>query len=341
MDRLLIVTDAWHPQVNGVVRTLTRIGEELNARGMDVRYLTPDTFWTMPMPTYPEIRLSIARQSTVGARIDAQVPDHVHIATEGPLGFLARQHCVASGIAFTTSYHTRFPEYLAARMPVPPSWSYAYMRWFHSGAQRTLVPTTSAMIALAGHGLTQLSIWTRGVDRDRFSPGSKTLFADLPGPHLVNVGRVAIEKNIEAFLALDMPGSKIVVGEGPQRAELAARYPHVHFLGHRDGQELVEIYRSADVFVFPSRTDTFGNVMIEAMACGTPVAAYPVIGPIDVVEQDVSGVLGDDLGASIRAALKLPRMRVVDAARRFSWSVSVEQFRQALVPARPRRVAVT
>jgi len=335
MARLLIVTDAWHPQVNGVVRSLVRISEELFARGMDVRFLTPDAFWTMPMPTYPEIRLSLARMGAVAAFITEQAPDHIHIATEGPLGLLARLHCVARRLAFTTSYHTRFPEYLAARLPVPEEWSYGFLRWFHAAAERTLVPTPGAMADLAGRGFANLSIWSRGVDHARFAPGPKTWFTDLPGPHLVNVGRVAVEKNVEAFLQLDVPGTKIVVGDGPQRAELEARHPEAVFLGQRVGHELVGIYRSADVFVFPSKTDTFGNVMIEAMACGTPVAAYPVMGPIDVIGDSAAGVLDEDLAAAVRRAQTLSRAAVRRHAETFTWSASTDQFLRALVPAVP------
>lgn len=334
MTRILIVTDAWYPQTNGVVRSLDAIGRELRGRGHEVHYLTPERFWTVPMPTYPEIRLSLAPPFAVADHIRSLDPDHLHIATEGPLGIQARLASLEAGMSFTTSYHTRFPEYVSARMPVPEEWSYAYLRWFHGAAAATLVPTPSIMADLARHSFQNLRLWSRGVDAGKFSPGPKTMFADLPGPHLLYVGRVAVEKNVEAFLALDVPGSKIVVGDGPQLAELKHRFPAATFLGALHGEELGAAYRSADVFVFPSRTDTFGNVMIEALSSGLPVAAFPVMGPIDVLTDPSCGVLDEDLGVAVRKALTLSRDAARRHAGRFTWANAADQFAASLVPTR-------
>lgn len=334
MARVLIVTDAWQPQTNGVVRCLEALGAQLVAGGHTVRYLTPQGFWTVPLPTYPEIALSLVGLSTIAAIIAQEAPDHIHIATEGPLGLLARYVCLDTGLRFTSSYHTRYPEYVAARLPVPAEWTYGFLRWFHSAAEATLVPTRSMLEELAGRDFVKLREWTRGVDADRFSPGPKTMFAKLPGPHLLYVGRVAVEKNIEAFLALKTGGSKIVVGDGPARAELEARFPDTMFLGRRAGAELSEIYRSADVFVFPSRTDTFGNVMLEALSSGVPVAAYPVTGPVDVLTDPAAGALDEDLGRAVERALTLSREAARAHASRFTWARCAELFLDTLVPAR-------
>lgn len=334
MARLLIVSDAWHPQVNGVVRSLDTVGRTLKGRGYEVFYLTPEAFWTLPLPTYPEIRVSMPSLRVIDEFISGFSPDHIHIATEGPLGLAARAHCVMRGMAFTTSYHTRFPEYVAARLPVPVAWSYGYLRWFHAAAATTMVPTVSVLKDLRRKFFRHLAIWSRGVDLDAFSPGPKAMFAGLPGPHLLYVGRVAVEKNIEAFLALDHPGTKIVVGDGPQRAALAERHPQVVFTGKLTGSALRDAYRSADVLVFPSRTDTFGNVMLEAMACGTPVAAYPVMGPVDVISGQRGGALDEDLNAAVRRALALPRSQALARAREFTWEAAADQFARQLVPVR-------
>ena len=334
MPRLLIVSDAWHPQVNGVVRSLDNVGRTLARRGYTVRYLTPEPFWTLPLPTYPEIRVSMPSLRMVDEFIDGFAPDHIHIATEGPLGLAARGYCVPRGMAFTTSYHTRFPEYVAARLPVPVEWSYGYLRWFHAGASATMVPTLSVLRDLRRRFFRHLAIWSRGVDLDAFSPGPKAMFAGLPGPHLLYAGRVAVEKNVEAFLVIYHPGTKIVVGDGPQRAALAERYPGVVFTGKLTGSTLRDAYRSADALVFPSRTDTFGNVMLEAMACGAPVAAYPVMGPIDVIVGDRGRALDDDLGAAVRRALEIPRREALARAAEFTWDAAAEQFARHLAPVR-------
>lgn len=332
MARVLIVTDAWHPQTNGVVRCLDNVGREMRAMGHAVDYLTPAQFWTLPMPTYPEIRLSLAPIGAVGERIAALRPDHIHIATEGPLGLQARLYCVANGKPFTTSYHTRFPEYVAARVPVPAELSYAYLRWFHAPAAATLVPTASITRELRGWGFEHLVTWTRGVDAADFSPGPKTEFSKLRGPHLLYVGRVAVEKNVAAFLDVRMKGTKIVVGDGPQYEELRREYPEAIFLGAKQGRELAALYRSADVFVFPSRTDTFGNVMIEALSSGVPVAAYPVPGPLDVLTDPRCGAMAEDLEDAITTALTLSREAARAHAGTFTWRRCAEQFLAALVP---------
>ncbi|HTJ56429.1 MAG TPA: glycosyltransferase family 1 protein [Devosiaceae bacterium] len=338
MSRILIVTDAWYPQTNGVVRCLDAVGRELRGRGHDVQYLTPDRFWTVPLPTYPEIRLSLTPFGAVAQQISAVDPDHIHIATEGPLGLQAKLHCSDTGLGFTTSYHTRFPEYVAARMPVPSEWSYAYLRWFHSEAAATLVPTRSVAHDLEAQGFDNIRVWSRGVDAAAFSPGPKTEFLDLPGPHLLYVGRVAVEKNVIAFLKLKTPGTKIVVGDGPQLDELKRQFPEAVFLGLKRGAELAAIYRSADVFVFPSKTDTFGNVMIEALSSGLPVAAYPVSGPIDVLTDPECGAMDEDLGVAVARALTLSRERARSFAANFTWSHCADQFSAALVPAREAAV---
>jgi glycosyltransferase involved in cell wall biosynthesis len=339
MSKVLIVTDAWLPQTNGVVRCLEAVGCELVRMGHAVSYLTPEGFWTFPLPTYPEIRLSLVTPHTIAGFIGRETPDHIHIATEGPLGLLARLICIEQGLAFTTSYHTRFPEYVAARAPIPVEWTYAFLRWFHAAAAATLVPTASMREELQQRGFTGLHTWTRGVDHARFAPGDRSWFGDLPGPHLLHVGRVSVEKNVEAFLRLDVPGTKIVVGDGPARADLAARYPEAKFLGLRTGAELSAIYRSADVFVFPSRTDTFGNVMIEALASGLPVAAYPVTGPRDVLTDPRSAALDEDLGAAVRRALTLDRSAARAHALTFTWAACAGIFLDTLVPVRHRLAA--
>ena len=330
--RIVIVTDAWRPQINGVVRTLESVGKVLREWGHGVDYLTPESFWTVPVPTYPEIRLSLASRRAVFHRLAHSRAHHIHIATEGPLGLLARQYCIERGKGFSTSFHTRFPEYVSARLPVPQDWSYGYLRWFHEPAGNTLVPTPSLRDDLVKRGFRHLRLWGRGVDMERFQPGRSAVFAHLPGPRLLYVGRVSTEKNVEAFLALDVPGTKIVVGDGPDRARLEKLYPDVVFCGYRHGEALVEAYQGADVLVFPSRTDTFGNVMTEALACGTPVAAYPVTGPKDVITDARAGALHDDLEVAVRRALMLDRRDASNHAQFFTWAASGKQFLDGLVP---------
>jgi glycosyltransferase involved in cell wall biosynthesis len=317
--RVLLVTDAWHPQINGVVRTLDKLAQELTLAGHGVELLTPSGFATIPLPSYSDIRLALAAPRRIARRIEAARPDHIHIATEGPLGLLARRFCIARGLSFTTSYHTRFPEYLSARFPVPESWTYRWLRRFHNAGAGTLVATPSLATELTQRGFTNVRLWTRGVDTETYRPDRKPAL-DLPRPILLSVGRVAVEKNLPAFLDLDIPGSKVVVGDGPALAALKARYPDVAFLGSRTGEELADIYASADLFVFPSRTDTFGIVILEALASGLPVAAYPVTGPLDVLGDGLGGALSDDLGQAIRAALAIPRGDARAKAMAYSWS---------------------
>ena len=325
--RIVIVTDAWSPQVNGVVRTLQTIQAELEARCHAVKIISPDLYGSFPCPTYPEIRLAFVRSSVIGQAIAAFQPDAVHIATEGPLCLAARRWCLRSGVPFTTAYHTHFPDYVSRRTGLPARWFWSYIRWFHGPAQAVLVSTGSVRQQLRAHGLAQVRPWGRGVDLAAFTPKAEppVLFADLPRPIQLYVGRVAIEKNLEAFLGNAHPGSKVVVGDGPARAELEAAYPDAHFLGPLFGEDLAGAYAGADVFVFPSRTDTFGLVMIEAMVCGTPVAAYPVSGPIDIVTPE-SGALSDDLKHAIAAALLCDRAACAAHGRRFSWARSADEF---------------
>jgi glycosyltransferase involved in cell wall biosynthesis len=337
VNRLLIATDAWHPQINGVVRTFEHMIEELTALGVDVTVLGPTDFRTVPCPTYPEIRLTIALPRTVRAALAAAQPDHIHVATEGPLGFAARRWCMSAGRIFTTSYHTKFPEYLRARAPIPESWTYAWLRRFHNAGSGCMVATPSLEKELSARGFRNLMRWTRGVDAGVFRPrreGDKLL--DLPAPVFLYVGRVAPEKNIGAFLSLDLPGSKVVVGDGPALASLKAAHPEVHFLGFREGEALAEAYRSADVFVFPSKTDTFGIVLLEALASGLPVAAYPVTGPSDVIGKEGIGVLDEDLGKAALAALSVSRERCRDYALAHGWRDSAQQFLDNILAAQAK-----
>jgi glycosyltransferase involved in cell wall biosynthesis len=326
--RLVIATDAWHPQINGVVRSIERMVQAAPAHGAAVRVLGPDAFRSLPLPGYPEIRLALARPRAVAA--DLAWASHVHVATEGPVGLAVRAACRRAGRAFTTSYHTRFPEYLAARLPVPERLSYAWLRRFHAAAAGTMVSTASLERELAARGFANLMRWGRGADAALFRPEAghegADPFAGLPRPIFLNVGRVAVEKNLEAFLALDLPGSKVLVGDGPARARLAAAYPEARFLGALTGPALAAAYARADVFVFPSLTDTFGIVLLEALACGLPVAAFPVAGPRDVVAGTGAGVLDADLRAAALAALAVPRAQCRAVARDHTWEASARQF---------------
>lgn len=333
--KLLIVTDAWTPQVNGVVRSIQYTVREAEALGHEVELLTPEGFTTLPCPTYPDIRLSLLPGRKVAARLDAAAPDALHIATEGPLGIAARRHAARRSLPFTTAYHTRFPEYVRARTALPLAATYRFLRWFHGPAHRMLVPTPAMEDTLMRRGFTNTALWTRGVDTALFSPGASERLADLPRPIFLNVGRVAVEKNLEAFLRLDLPGSKCVAGEGPALASLRARYPGVHFVGVLPPQELAALYRAADVFVFPSRTDTFGLVLLEAMACGLPVAAYPVEGPIDVIGSSPAGILDENLHRACMKALAVPRELPRRHAERYSWRIATEEFLSLQAPATP------
>jgi len=322
--RILIATDAWKPQVNGVVRTYERLAVECEALGARLEFLTPAQFRTLPCPTYPEIRLALPGQERCARLIREVGADAIHIATEGPVGWMARAYCLRSAIPFTSSFHTRFPDYLSSRFGIPEAWTYAAQRHFHNAGAGMMVATPSLGHDLAARGFHNLLPWTRGVDTARFRPRRVRLFGDAPV--FLYVGRVAVEKNIEAFLGLDLAGRKVVVGDGPLLAQLERRYPDVLFTGHREGEELAQSYASADVFVFPSRTDTFGMVLLEAMASGVPVAAFPVTGPLDLVRDGVSGVLSDDLGAAALKALELDRERVRARAEDFSWRTAARVF---------------
>lgn len=325
--RIAIITDAWAPQVNGVVRTLVALRSELERRGHMMEVIAPDRFRSVPCPTYPEIALSLARARSIARILHDFAPDAVHIATEGPLGHAARRHCLSTGLRFTTAYHTHFPDYLAKRTRLPANVFWPIIRRFHRPSAGILVATEGVAAQLHAQGLTQTRPWGRGVDLSLFSPShpGSLAFANLPRPIQLYVGRVAVEKNIEAFLESGHSGSKVVVGDGPARGRLAARYPSACFLGPLSGDELSACYAGADVFVFPSQTDTFGLVMIEALASGTPVAALPVPGPQDVLDER-SGAMDWDLSAAIQRALALDPADCLMRGRSFTWERSADQF---------------
>lgn len=337
--RVLIATDAWTPQINGVVRTLSSLADELRLEGDEVLVVSPQDFTTFPMPTYPEIRLALATSWRLGRIIADFDPQAIHIATEGPIGIATRRAAMRLRRGFTTSFHTRFPEYLSRRAPVPESLSYAFLRRFHAPASACLVPTESVRCELEARGFKNLVTWTRGVDRAVFQP-RPPVDLNLPGPIFLTVSRVAPEKNLEAFLDLDLPGSKVVVGDGPSLPELKRRYPAVHFAGSQTGEMLARYYSTADVFVFPSKTDTFGIVLIEALACGVPVASYPEPGPLDVVAGTRAGAMSDDLETACLEALTLSRDDALDRSRAFTWAACADIFRRtvaARAPAVPPR----
>jgi glycosyltransferase involved in cell wall biosynthesis len=334
VKRILIVTDAWEPQVNGVVRTLQSLATHAQEQDAEIEFLTPQGFFSIALPTYTSIRCAIPPPREIARRIEQIDPDAIHIATEGPLGILARRYCIRRGHPFTTSYMTRFPEYISARLPIPQSRTYALLRRFHAAASVTMVSTPSLFEELSERGFEHLAIWTRGVDTELFRP-DRAIPLDLARPIFVCVGRIAVEKNLAAFLALDLPGSKVVIGDGPQTEELQRRFPDTYFLGALDAQTVATHLAAADVFVFPSRTDTFGIVQLEALACGVPVAAFPVSGPKDVIAGHAVGVLDQDLRAACLKALTISR----DACRSFalerSWRESVRQFLSNCQPCRP------
>jgi glycosyltransferase involved in cell wall biosynthesis len=334
--RILIATDAWHPQVNGVVRTLTSLAHSASALGAEISFLTPDGFPSFALPTYPGLRVALPNRREIAARIEAAAPDAIHIATEGPIGWAVRAHCRRRKLAFTTSYTTRFPEYIAVRSIIPPWLSYAVLRHFHAAAAMTMVATASLRQELGVRGFGKLGTWTRGVDTDLFRPDD-AIDLDLPRPVFMTVGRVAVEKNLEAFLSLDLPGSKVVIGHGPQKAELEHRYPEVRFLGEKTGKDLTAHLAAADVFVFPSRTDTFGVVQLEALACGTPVAAFPVTGPLDVIADHPVGALDTDLRSACIRALAISRDLCRSFALERSWENSARQFIGNLAALQPSR----
>lgn len=329
---ILIATDAWRPQINGVVRTIEALATHVGKLGARVAFLTPQGFSSVPVPTYPGLRLALPDSREIERRIERIRPDAIHVMTEGPVGLAVRRFCVARKLAFSTSFTTRFPEYFSARFSVPTSWGYRLMRRFHAPAAATMVSTPSLMAELCSRGFGHLFPWTRGVDTELFNP-QHAADLDLPRPIFLSVGRLAVEKNLEAFLSLDLPGSKVVIGEGPQEAALKRRYPTVHFLGGMSGERLASHYAAADVFVFPSRTDTFGIVQLEALSCGVPVAAFPVTGPRDVIGSAHVGVLDVDLHRACLAALALSRAACREHAMRYHWEESARQFLSNVVVA--------
>jgi glycosyltransferase involved in cell wall biosynthesis len=332
--RIALASDAWAPQTNGVVTTLKATTQALTSLGHNVRVLSPQTLACLPCPSYPEIRLAVAPGAYVARELKSFRPHAIHIATEGPVGLAVRRHCRERGVPFSTSYHTRYPEYLRARWPIPLGVTYAWLRHFHGAAVRTFVSSGTLEAQLSARGFRNLHLWRRGVDTGRFRPrtGTPAELAGLERPIMACVGRLAVEKNLEAFLALRVPGTKLLIGDGPERARLAARYPQARFTGFRHGEELAALIAAADVLVFPSLTDTFGLVMLEALACGVPVAAFPVPGPLDVVEPDVTGVLHSDLAMAITSALRLDRRRCAASAARCGWDQATAQFLAGLAP---------
>ena len=328
---IAIVTAAWHPQTNGVVRTLSTTCEVLRRWGHEVSVISPDQYWSVPAPTYPEIRLALTWPGAAGRALARIKPDAVHIATEGPLGFAARRYCMNRKVPFTTAYHTQFPDYFARRTGLPAGAFWPYIRWFHRSSQRVMVATETIRNQLRANGITHLTHWSRGVDLDCFTPDAPppTEYAGLQGTILLYVGRVAVEKNIEAFLSCDYPGTKVVVGEGPARASLQAKFPDALFFGKRTGSDLAGCYAGADVFVFPSKTDTFGLVMIEALASGTPVAAFPAPGPLDILNEDV-GAMSEVLARAIDAARYCDRAACAAHGASFSWEAATQQFLNGL-----------
>jgi glycosyltransferase involved in cell wall biosynthesis len=339
--RIVIATDAWHPQVNGVVRSLSMTVEQMRRNGHEVELIEPSMFRTIACPTYKEIRLALGCRRTVARFLDVLRPDRVHISTEGPIGWATRRWCLTRGRRFTTAFHTRFPDYVAMRTGIPAEWTWKVMRRFHGAAERTFTATATLADELRRHGLPRTHHWPRGVDLSQFNPSvtPHPAFEALPRPIMLNVGRVAVEKNIEAFLSLENPGTKVVVGSGPALDRLARRYPDVQFLGPKHGLELAACYAAADVFVFPSRTDTFGLVNIEALACGLPVAGYPVAGPIDILGSEGRGMHGggkpigaldEDLARAVACALRASRKAAAVEAQFYSWEACTMQFLSGL-----------
>lgn len=340
--RLAIVTDAWFPQINGVVRTLAATVRELERRGHEIELITPAHFRTLPLPGYKSIEIAMLPRFTTRRTLGAFRPDVVHIATEGPIGWSARGWCKAHQVPFTTAFHTRFPDYVAVRTGISAERFWPLFERFHRDSRAVLVASASLGAELAGRGLPQVRPWTRGIDHGLFRPDGPVhpSLRDLPRPLLLNVGRVSAEKNLEALLDLKCPGSRVVVGDGPALESLRRRYPDAHFLGALSGEELASAYRAADCFVFPSRTDTFGLVVIEAMACGVPVAAFPVQGPIDILGPRGRGVasdnpskvgaLSEDLCDAVAEALRLDRVAVAEFSRRFTWDLATDQFIAAI-----------
>jgi glycosyltransferase involved in cell wall biosynthesis len=334
--KILVATDAWIPQVNGVVRTLGHIAKEAHGFGVELEFLSPGEFPTLPLPSYSEIRLALAATGAVERRLERARPDAIHVATEGPVGHAMRRLCIRRGLPFTTSFHTRFPDYLAERLPLPARWTeeltWGYLRRFHGASAAVLAATPTLVNELETRGFGNVRLWPRGVDAQQFRPRVGAAL-DLPRPIFLTVGRVAVEKNLEAFLSLDLPGTKVVVGDGPARASLQKAYPDAVFLGARQGERLAEAYAAADVFVFPSRTDTFGLVLLEALASGVPVAAFPAAAPRDVLGAAPVGALDEDLRAACLGALKVSRQACRDFALTMTWEKSARLFVQHVADA--------
>ena len=322
--RILIATDAWHPQINGVVRTLTMTAAAAEQQGVAVSFLTPQSFRTVAMPGYRDLRLALPSPFRVARLIAESKPDNIHIATEGPIGLAVRHYCRRRGLPFTTSFHTRFPEYVSARLPIPESLVWRVLRWFHGESRAVMAATPALASELRMRGFRNVVLWPRGVDTALFHPCETV--SDLTKPVFLSVGRLAVEKNLDAFLSLDLPGTKVVVGDGPARPALEKAYPGVVFLGALHGEQLAQAYASADVFVFPSLTDTFGLVMLEALASGVPVAAFPVAGPRDVIGSSPVGVLNNDLRLACLAALQIAPADCVAFAQRHSWDSAARIF---------------
>ena len=323
--KVLVATDAWHPQVNGVVRTLSTVSELAAKRGVEFLFVSPNDFRTIPLPSYPEIPLALPSKSKMRKLLKAFDPDAIHIATEGSVGFTMRSICIQEKLPFTTSYTTKFPEYIQKRFYIPVSWSYAVLRHFHNRGDRTMAATPTLQRELKSRGFASLATWGRGVDTELFNPENPAEL-DLPRPIFMSMGRVAIEKNLEAFLSLDLPGSKVVIGKGPDKDHLEEKYPEARFLGEKRGADLASHLAAADVFVFPSKTDTFGNTQQEALACGVPVAAYPVTGPLDLLEGSDVGVMDEDLKVACLKALEIDKQACRAFALERTWDISVDQF---------------
>jgi glycosyltransferase involved in cell wall biosynthesis len=339
--KILVATDAWHPQVNGVVRTLTTMAEAAQALGAEFDFLTPESFRTIAMPSYRDLRVALPRRAKIAEAIEASRPDSIHIATEGPIGLVTRRYCIKHGLPFTTSFHTRFPDYVSARAPVPESWVWATLRWFHGASRAVMAATPALAEELRLRGFPNVVLWPRGVDTRLFHPRDVDLC--LPQPVFLCVGRVAVEKNLGAFLRLDLPGTKVIVGDGPARLGLEQAHPDAVFLGALEGEALAAVYASADVFVFPSRTDTFGLVLLEALASGLPIAAFPVAGPRDVIGSAAVGVLSEDLREACLSALGISRQACVEFAARHTWEASARAFIEQMplieAPAPGRQIA--
>ena len=324
--KIAIVTDAWFPHVSGVATTIKATKDELELMGHTVLVIGPSDFkFRVPLPSYPEIELALFADNALAKMLDAFNPDAIHISVEGPLGMAARGHCKKRKHSFTTAYHTMFPEYIHVRTGIPTSFFYAFAKWFHGGAIRTMVATQLLKESLEKRGFKNLAFWTRGVDSSIFNTKDPL---PLPGerPIFMYMGRVAVEKNLEAFLSLDLPGTKYIVGDGPARVKLEAKYPKTIFTGYKFGRELARHVAASDVFVFPSLTDTLGLVMLEANACGLPVAALPSHATETVIKEGVNGIVSTDLKDACMRALKLSREKVSEYALEFGWRKPTELF---------------